>query len=64
MKYNNKIITKRYFNVGQKIIHNFMSRQAWTDGRTVSTICTDRTDSMMMKAYQWRESEVEQRRNM
>ena len=28
-----------------------MLRQAWTGGRPVSSICTDRTDFEMLKAY-------------
>ena len=34
-----------------KIINNLMLRQAWTGGRPVSSICTDRTDFEMLKAY-------------
>ena len=54
MKYNNQIITKKNIWVclkKPKKYNNLVLRQAWTGGRPVSSILTDRTEFEMLKAY-------------
>ena len=48
---NYKKVYLSVFEKNLKIINNLMLRQAWTGGRPVSSICTDRTDFEILKAY-------------